>query len=328
MEQEEFVYEIAAEHEGARLDKALAALYTDLSRSRLTKIINEGCVQVDGAVTKNPSMKMREGQSVTFFVPPPVDWRPQAENLPLDILYEDDDLIVINKAPDMVVHPGAGNHTGTLVNALLYHCKDTLSGVGGVLRPGIVHRLDKQTSGAMLVAKNDKAHQFLSNQLADRTLSRVYHAVVLGEPVPPAGRIDRRIGRNRTQRLKMATPGTASREAVTRYRVLERSGGHLSLVECRLETGRTHQIRVHMEAIKHSLIGDPLYGGAKTAVQAVCRRLDLDEERTKQIVEFPRQALHAAQITFVHPASQEAMTISAPYYPDIKSLINKNFFPE
>lgn len=326
-EEETFAFEIGVEHVGARLDKALAVLYTDLSRSRLTKLVQEGCVKVDGEITKNPSMKMREGQAVEFFVPPPADYKPQAEDIPLDILYEDDDLIVINKSPDMVVHPGAGNHSGTLVNALLHHCADTLSGVGGVLRPGIVHRLDKETSGAMLVAKNDKAHKALSEQLANRTLSRVYHAVVLGEPVPPVGRIDRRIGRNPSQRLKMATPGAASREAATRYRVMKRAKGHLSLVECRLETGRTHQIRVHMESIKHSLVGDPLYGGARTAVKAACRRLELSEPLESQVMDFPRQALHAAEITFVHPRTKEEVTIQAPYYHDIKSLI-ENVFPE
>ena len=325
-EQDEiFSFVIGEEYAGARLDKALAALYTDLSRSRLTKLIQEGCVKVDGAVVKDASLKVRPEQEVEFFVPPPVDSTPQPEDIPLDILYEDDDLIVINKSPDLVVHPGAGNPTGTLVNALLHHCKDTLSGIGGVMRPGIVHRLDKETSGAMLVAKNDMAHKALSEQLADRTLSRVYHAVVLGEPVPPKGVIDRRIGRHPSQRLRMATPGAASREAVTRYRVLKRSGGHLTLVECRLETGRTHQIRVHMESIKHPLIGDPLYGGARSAVKAACRRLEFVEDLENQVLDFPRQALHAAEISFVHPRSGEQVTIQAPYYQDIKSLIENVF---
>ena len=322
---ETFSFVIEEDHAGGRLDKALAALYSDLSRSRLTKLIQDGCVKVDGAVTEDPSLKVRVGQEVVFFVPPPVDSTPQPENIPLDILYEDDDLIVINKSPDLVVHPGAGNPDGTLVNALLYHCKDTLSGIGGVMRPGIVHRLDKETSGAMLVAKNDMAHKALSDQLADRTLSRIYHAVVLGEPIPPIGVIDRRIGRHPSQRLKMATPGAASREAVTRYKVLKRAGGHLSLVECRLETGRTHQIRVHMESIKNPLIGDPMYGGARSAVKAACRRLGVDEVLENQVLDFPRQALHAAEISFVHPRSEEQVTIQAPYYGDIKSLI-KNIF--
>lgn len=310
---------------GQRLDRFCADNIVGISRERVRKLIDGGDVFVKGQKKLKPSTKVEAGWVVKWAIPEAEDGDPQPENIPLDILYEDDDLIVINKAVGMVVHPASGNWTGTLVNALLYHCGDTLSGIGGIKRPGIVHRLDKDTSGCMLVAKNDHAHAHLSAQLADRTLSRIYLALVWDVPIPPVGKIDVAVGRDHKNRLRQAVKrGDAqiSRHAITHYKTIETFDDAMSLVECKLETGRTHQIRVHMQYKGHCLIGDPMYGAQKTLQISRAGRLGEEYDRD-EILNFSRQALHAHKISFTHPRSEEQMTFEADLPNDIKSLINK-----
>jgi 23S rRNA pseudouridine1911/1915/1917 synthase len=315
------IYTISEEQAGQRLDKALAALVEGLSRARIQKLLAGGHVRVNGAAAVSASNKVKTGDEIAVTVPPLQEAVPQAEDIKLDIIYEDEHLLVINKPAGVVVHPGAGNHEGTLVNALLHHCGDSLSGIGGVKRPGIVHRLDKDTTGLMIAAKNDAAHQGLAAQLADRTLSRIYHAVVLKVPVPLAGRIDRALVRHRTNRLKMTVTRSGGKEALTHYKVIQRFGQRASLVECKLESGRTHQIRVHMESIKNPLIGDPLYGPQATALRAVFKQDGIDSDAIDSVLAFPRQALHAHSLAFKHPVTGEAHSYSAPTPPDISNLL-------
>jgi 23S rRNA pseudouridine1911/1915/1917 synthase len=273
-------------------------------------LIEAGEVKIHGGVENRPSYKVQSGDVLTLNVPPPIKWYPAPENIPLNIVYEDDDLIVLNKPAGLVVHPGAGNKDGTLVNALLYHCSDSLSGIGGVLRPGIVHRLDKDTSGLMVVAKNDTAHQGLAAQFSDRTLSRKYKALVLGVPMPPKGEINLPIARHHKNRLLMAVNEKHGKPARTFYKVVERYRDHFALVECTLESGRTHQIRVHMKAIDHPLIGDPAYGAQITKVQSALKKAGYNEDIQAHVLNFPRQALHAFSLTFIHPRSGKAMTFN------------------
>lgn len=311
--------------EGGRLDKVLAGLVPDISRARLQALIGEGAVHVNDALPPGSSFKVKPDDAVTIIVPPPVAADPQPEAIPLDIRHEDDDLLVINKAAGMVVHPGAGNGSGTLVNALLHHCKDTLSGIGGVMRPGIVHRLDKDTSGLLIVAKNDTAHRGLSAQLADRTLSRRYQAFVWKVPRVVKGTIDLPIGRHPAHRLKMAVrpKGAAgAREAVTHYLCEESWEPALALLRCDLQTGRTHQIRVHMLHAGHPLVGDPLYGLPRQEQEALLRKAGANEETASDITGFSRQALHAAEIRFTHPRSGADMAFSCPLPDDLQQLYN------
>lgn len=307
---------------GERLDKAVAALCPDYSRTRLQNLIDAGECLVNGQVCKTPSRRVERGDVVILSIPQLVDADPQPENIPLDILYEDDDLLVINKAAGMVVHPAVGNYTGTLVNALLYHCGDTLSGINGVKRPGIVHRLDKDTSGLMMVAKNDFAHHALSEQLQDRSLSRVYLALVLGVPFPPRGRVETLIGRHPNNRLKMAVLDHDGRDAATNYVVLDSYKNTLSLVECHLETGRTHQIRVHMEHLGFPLIGDTLYGAQTTKLLSKLKKAGFSDETQGRIASFPRQALHAAEISFIHPRTEEDMSFDCDVPADMAELLS------
>ncbi len=307
-----------------RLDKVLAELYPDLSRSRLKMLIEAGEVIVSGFVIKTPSYKVSAEEEIILSIPPAVDDTPRAENIPLDIVYEDDDLLVINKAVGMVVHPAVGHHEGTLVNALLYHCKDNLSGIGGVKRPGIVHRLDKETSGLMVVAKNDLAHQGLSDQLQDRTLSRIYGSLVWRAPTVLKGSVDMPIGRHSSNRLKMAIMMQSGRAAITHYFLREKYDEAASWVECKLESGRTHQIRVHMQHIKHPLVGDPLYGLPNQEGRALLKRAGCEQEIIDKIMTFERQALHAQEIGFVHPRSGEEMRFLSDLPDDLQSL--KNLF--
>lgn len=311
---------IPDEHNNARLDRALAALLPDVSRSRLKALIEAGDVTLDKKITTDASLKVKSGQTATLIIPPPAAAEPEAQDIPLDIVYEDDDLLVLNKPAGLVVHPAAGHHDGTLVNALLHHCADSLSGIGGVKRPGIVHRLDKDTSGLMLVAKNDAAHASLSSQLSDRTMSRTYHAIVWGVPQPPKGRVAAPINRNPHDRLRQAVRPDG-RFAATNYKTLETFGNTATLMECKLETGRTHQIRVHMAHIKHNVVGDPLYGIQKTAIAAHLKRANITGKKADTIVGFPRQALHAFELTFKHPVTGKAMTFNAPAPDDMKALI-------
>ncbi|MGQ0526935.1 MAG: RluA family pseudouridine synthase [Alphaproteobacteria bacterium] len=314
--------DVVAEHAGERLDKTLVLLCDGFSRSRLQALIGQGHVRVNGASCTASSRKMEAGDRMELDIPPLVDAEPKPENIPLDIVFEDSDILVINKPVGMVVHPGAGNHTGTLVNALLAHCGDTLSGIGGVARPGIVHRLDKDTSGLMVAAKNDRAHQNLSAQLESRTLTRIYHAVIFKVPFPPKGTVDQPIGRHAQHRLKMSIDRRAGREARTHYQMLENFDGAVSLVECRLETGRTHQIRVHMESLGHPLLGDVLYGPQPTALKSALGKAGHEEAVVRKILAFPRQALHAKGIRFDHPITGAEMSFEREPPEDILNLLN------
>lgn len=315
--------------EGQRLDKVLAARFGDISRARLQALISEGAVQINAQTAKAGKYKVQAGEDITLTIPEAADAAPAAQDIALDIIYEDEDLLVINKPAGLVVHPGAGNHDGTLVNALLHHCGDSLSGIGGVKRPGIVHRLDKDTSGLMLVAKNDQAHHGLSAQLQDRSLNRIYHALCWGTAVPPAGKIEQPLGRDPKDRLKMAVRHTGGKDAVTHYKILQSYGENeshsISLISCKLETGRTHQIRVHMQYLGFPLVGDPLYGTPPSRQHALLKKSRLQEflpDGGQAVLEFGRQALHAAQLSFIHPRSAEPMIYDAAYPEDMHALVD------
>ncbi|MGY6708008.1 MAG: RluA family pseudouridine synthase [Rhizobiaceae bacterium] len=316
-----------AEAAGQRLDQWLAAaLSPDLSRSRVQTLIRNGCVTVNDAAIREPKHRLSGSEEITVELPEPEPAEPQAEAIPLSILHEDAHLVVIDKPAGLVVHPGAGNPTGTLVNALIHHCGDTLSGIGGVKRPGIVHRLDKDTSGVMVVAKTDAAHRGLSEAFADHgrdgDLERAYWAFVWGEPEPVTGRIDEALGRagaDRTMRAVVPDGRADARHAVTRYKVLERYGpgrpAMVSLVECRLETGRTHQIRVHMAHIGHPLLADPVYG------RAFATKVNKLPPRAGAIVRsLGRQALHAELLAFRHPGTGESMRFETQLPADLREL--------
>ena len=321
---------IAGEDAEGRLDAWLAAaLDGEFSRNRVKALIEQGAVAINDVAVTEPKRKVRPGDRLSIVLPEPEDPEPKGEDIPLDVLYEDADLIVIAKPPGLVVHPGAGNWTGTLVNALIHHCGDSLSGIGGVKRPGIVHRLDKDTSGVMVVAKNDIAHRHLADQFADhgRTgpLERAYQALVWGRPRGLTGTIDAPLGRagDRTKRTVKREDTDDAREAITHYEVLERYGEKpdataiAALVECRLETGRTHQIRVHMAHIGHPLIGDQDYGAAfKTKANL------LPEPAQTKVKGFSRQALHAYLLAFEHPTTGETMHFTAPVPADMQDIID------
>lgn len=310
---------IEEENHGQRLDKVLAVRVDGLSRARLQALLAEGQVTRNGSVFADASYKVRLGEHYTISVPPAVEATPQAQTIPLNVVYEDADLLVINKTADMVVHPGAGNHDGTLVNALLAHCGDSLSGIGGVKRPGIVHRLDKETSGLMVVAKNDAAHHGLAAQLSGRSLKRVYQAVVWGLPQPSSGRIETQIGRHTTNRKKMTVLEKGGRESITDYKTLDTFGLVASLVECRLQTGRTHQIRVHMAHQQNWLVGDPVYG--RPSIARFLKLHKVSQVAADALVSFPRQALHAAQLEFIHPVSHNKVKLQAPLPDDMAALL-------
>ena len=298
---------------GARLDKALADA-SGLSRERVKALIAEGRISLDGKPAAQASAKAVEGARFRIAVPEAAPAAARAQAIPLTIAYEDEHLIVVDKPAGMVVHPAAGNPDCTLVNALLHHCAGKLSGIGGVARPGIVHRIDKDTSGLLVVAKTDAAHEGLARQFADHSLERAYLAVCNGHPAPSSGTISARIGRSDANRKKMAVlPKDSSRgkHAVTHYKTLERLNG-CALVECRLETGRTHQVRVHLSSIGHSLLGDSLYGRPNSQVKPVLQRLG-----------FRRQALHAAILGFVHPATGVKLRFASDLPPDMKELIDE-----
>ena len=305
-----------------RMDKALSILDSDLSRSRIKNLIEAGQVLLNGVPCADASRKVKSGDEVIIDIPPPEPAIPQPENIPLDVVYEDEDLLVLNKPAGLVVHPGPGNYTGTLVNALLHHCGDSLSGIGGVLRPGIVHRLDKDTSGLMIVAKNDLAHRGLAAQLEDRSLSRLYKALVFKVPVPLKGTIDQPVGRHHINRQQMTINRKNGRDAQTHYHVVERFGEACSLIECKLQTGRTHQIRVHMEFIKHNVIGDQVYGAQPNAITAALKKSGYGPKVVEALLDFPRQALHAQGLSFIHPASGEEISLETDLPGDIVKLLN------
>ena len=320
---------------GQRLDKWLAS-DSELSRSRIRSLIESGSVRENGDLIANPSAKVKDGYEYAIHVPPPVDDTPVPEDIPLDVLFEDAHLIVVNKAAGMTVHPAPGSRSGTLVNALLYHAKDSLSGIGGVLRPGIVHRIDKDTSGVLVVAKSDKVHQHLSKQFAKHSVHRVYTCFARSAPKPREGRIESRLARSPHDRKKQAVvKGTLGdmeasdhgRHAITNYKVIKGFGQQpnasvgsplISEVECRLETGRTHQIRVHLAHIGSPLLGDPLYGKQR----AFKSSKSSDEQLLRETLSnFKRQALHAAELGFIHPITKEKMMFKSPLPDDMQNLL-------
>ncbi|MEK7246375.1 MAG: RluA family pseudouridine synthase, partial [Pseudomonadota bacterium] len=289
---------IPVDKAGLRLDRALADQLSDISRTRVRALIEDGHVRTQAGGHVRAKALVRAGESYVVIVPAARPAAPEAQAMDLHILHEDDDLIVLEKPAGLVVHPAPGNPDRTLVNALLAHCGDRLSGIGGVARPGIVHRLDKDTSGLMVVAKTDRAHHALSAQLEARTLTRVYRALVWGVPAKRQGTIEGNIGRNPADRKKMAIVKRGGKPALTRYKVVKVLAGAISLVECRLATGRTHQIRVHMAGLGHPIVGDPTYGGTATA-----RRLAaLPRALAVKIEALRGQALHACSLAFAHPA--------------------------
>jgi 23S rRNA pseudouridine1911/1915/1917 synthase len=303
---------LPADAAGLRLDRALALAVPEHSRERLKALVGGGRVSGDRGVLWDPALKVKGGEVLTLVVPEPRPSDTEAQDIPLTIVHEDEALLVVDKPAGLVVHPAAGNFDGTMVNALLHHCAGRLSGIGGVARPGIVHRIDKDTSGLLVVAKTDPAHEFLSRQFAAHTVERRYRAVVAGLPVPPAGKVDAPLARSTANRQKMAiVPEGRGKRAVTHYRVLEPLAG-AALVECRLETGRTHQIRVHMASIGHALLGDPVYGRAPGRLANVLKELG-----------FHRQALHAATLGFVHPLSKEKLSFESALPGDIVELIGR-----
>jgi 23S rRNA pseudouridine1911/1915/1917 synthase len=314
---------ITAADDGERLDRVLASRVTDLSRSRLKALVLAGQVTINGEPVLGPGRKVRTRDAIAVTVPAPEPAVPRAETIPLNIVYEDDAIIVIDKPKGLVVHPAAGNWTGTLVNALIAHCGDSLSGIGGVRRPGIVHRLDKDTTGLLVVAKTDGAHRKLAAQFADHgrtgALERAYLAFVWGVPARPKGTIDKPIDRHPQARDKMAVRA-GGRSAVTHWQVLERYAGTdgkgvASLVECRLETGRTHQIRVHLAAIGHPLLGDSVYGpGFKTKAK------QLPERARAALAALDRQALHAHILALEHPATGELLRFRSELPADLAAL--------
>ncbi len=295
---------------GGRLDAFVSASEPSVSRSAAARLCEEGSITVNGKPVKK-NYVLKQGDRVELTLPEPVPDRAQPQNIPLDIVYEDSDIIVINKPQGMVVHPAAGNADGTLVNALLYHCGDSLSGIGGVSRPGIVHRIDKDTAGLLVVAKNDAAHISLSDQLQRHEVSRIYSAIVIGGPKDEEGTVNAPLGRDDRDRKRMAVIkdlSRPSREAVTHYTVLERFSG-FSLVRCRLETGRTHQIRVHMSYIGHPLMGDVTYGGGRT---------QFEKAHSKYI---QGQCLFAGELSLTHPRTGERMTFTVPRPQNFEALL-------
>jgi len=314
--------QLAGDEPGGRLDRVLAAHLAELSRSRLKALIEAGAVTVDGRTIRDPSYRVKSGAAIVVDVPPPEPAKPAPESIPLNVVYEDADIIVIDKPKGLVVHPAAGNWTGTLVNALIAHCGDSLSGVGGERRPGIVHRLDKDTTGLMVVAKNDQAHRALAAQFASHgrngePFERGYLAFVWGAPERPRGTIDRPIDRHKVARERMAVR-ERGREAITHWELLERYGGAkpiASLLACRLETGRTHQIRVHLASIGHPLMGDAVYGaGFRTKIAL------LPAKAQAALAALGRQALHAHILTVKHPSSGEILQFRSELPPDIARL--------
>ena len=299
---------VSGEADGWRLDRALTEALADLSRERVKALISSGQVTAaDGTPVRDPARKAIGGQRFAVAIPTPAPAHNEAQDIPLTVVFEDDHLIVIDKPAGLVVHPAAGNPDGTLVNALLHHCAGRLSGIGGVARPGIVHRIDKGTSGLMVAAKNDRAHEGLAKQFAAHSIDRRYRAIVAGRPNPPAGSIDAPLARSPANRKKVAVV-TSGKRAVTHYRTLQPLR-EAALVECRLETGRTHQVRVHMTSIGNPLLGDPVYGRTKPAHRPLLETL-----------RFRRQALHAAHLGFIHPVKSNALSFDSELPADMQEL--------
>jgi len=302
----------SADGEPERLDSFISRNVPELTRSAALRLIESGHVTINGTPQK-PALKLRGGETITIQIPPPVPAEPQPEDIPLEILYEDGEVVVVNKNAGMVVHPGAGNPEGTLVNALLAHCKD-LSGIGGELRPGIVHRIDKDTSGIVVVAKSDRSHNALADQFKAHSIKRVYLALVYGSPKEDRGKIESIIGRHPTDRKKMSGKARHGKNAITHWRVLARYPG-MALVQLRLETGRTHQIRVHLSEAGYPLLGDEVYGGGARLPSVK------DPVLKKLIKELGRQALHAKTLGFLHPITGEYLEFDSELPEDMAEIV-------
>lgn len=291
---------VEEEFDKVRVDKYLSTVLDDLSRSYLQKLISENRVFANGKAVK-ANFKVKTGQAIEIYLPEPKSAEIVPENIPIDIIYEDSDIIVINKPKGLVVHPAPGHETGTLVNALLYHCRNQLSGINGVLRPGIVHRIDRDTTGVIVACKNDNAHRFIAEQLKEHSITRRYQAIVYNSFKEESGRVEASIGRHPKDRKKMAVNVKNGRYAATNYRVIENFHGY-AYIECELETGRTHQIRVHMASINHPVVGDTVYGPGKDPFK------------------LEGQALHAGVLGFIHPTTKKYVEFSAPlpaYFTDL-----------
>jgi len=296
-------------HAGWRLDRALAAAVPTLSRERLKSLIRSGAVEAEGKAVRDPATKVRGEESLRVAVPEPSSPHNEAQDIPLTIVFEDEHLLVVDKPAGLVVHPAAGNLDGTLVNALLHHCAEQLSGIGGVARPGIVHRIDKDTSGLLVVAKTDVAHEGLAKQFAAHSIDRRYLAIVNGVPNTSEGAVDLPLARSATNRKKIAVvEGRRGKRAVTHWKRMQLLRD-AALVECRLETGRTHQVRVHMASLGHPLLGDPVYGRSGKTHGKLLNEL-----------QFHRQALHAAELGFTHPVTKRRLSFSSPMPPDMQEL--------
>lgn len=306
---------VGAEYNGWRLDKFLVRLTPDMSRAHLQQLIKQGCVFCNDVEVIDVACKIHVGDIYKITVPEPENAIPEPENIPLDIIYEDDDLLVVNKSSGMTVHPAPGAYHRTLVNALLYHCQGKLSGIGGVKRPGIVHRIDKDTSGLLVVAKNDVAHRSLTEQFTVHSIERTYWAFVYGVPNPLNGTIEGNIGRSPYDRKKMALVTKGGKNAITHYKTLKACGRTAALVQCNLETGRTHQIRVHLSSLGCNLIGDQLYVKAKKT-----SLIGVSSEIKEFINTFPRQALHAKTLGFSHPVTKKWLQFTSDLPEDLQEL--------
>lgn len=303
MAEQRIEFIVAPEEAGIRLDALLAQKQSEFSRSFIQKNIKDGCVQINQKPSK-ASYKVNSGDIVTFDVPALTEPEIEPENIPLDILYEDEDVILINKPKQMVVHPAPGHYHGTIVNGLMYHCRDSLSGINGVMRPGIVHRIDQDTTGVIVACKNDQAHQCIAEQLKEHSITRKYHAIVLGH-LAEDGTIEGKIGRHPVDRKKMAINEKNGKEAVTHYHILDHLNNKYTYVECQLETGRTHQIRVHMASIGHPILGDQVYGSQKCPFH------------------LTGQTLHAKTLGFIHPRTGEYMEFDAPLPEYFEKLLRQ-----
>lgn len=290
--------------EGTRIDMALSLSYEEKSRNFFQKLLEKGNIEINGQVSDSKKYKVRLGDVVRIMMPEPKLLTVEPEDIPLEVFYEDNDVLVVNKPKGMVVHPANGNQSGTLVNAIMYYCGESLSSINGIIRPGIVHRIDKNTSGLLMIAKNDKAHNCLAKQLAEHSATRYYRAIVYNNFTEDEGKIDKPIGRDPKDRLKQAVTDINSKRAITNYKVLERFG-KFTLIEARLETGRTHQIRVHMSYIKHPLLGDMVYGPKK------------------KILGVDTQMLHAKVLGFKHPTSGEYMEFESPLPEEFETVLKK-----
>ena len=314
MSDQQITFTADADQDGLRLDRVLADQSETLSRSRIKGLIEAGLAAVDGKTIEDPNFRVKQGSKVILRVPAPTADTPEPQAIPLDIVYEDDHIVIINKPAGLVIHPAPGNPDNTLVNALLAHCGESLKGIGGVKRPGIVHRLDKGTSGLLVAAKTETAHNGLTSQFAVHSITRAYTALVWGVPAPVSGTVSAPIGRSRNNRKKMAMVKSGGKNATTHYALIEAFGLSASLIECRLETGRTHQIRVHMAHRGNSIVGDPLYG------RGIRRRKE--DRITHAVRTFNRQALHAGVLGFEHPITGKPLRFEAGIPEDFQTLLS------